>query len=268
MNINKKLKGYRREKDVFGIRNHIIVVSSVCCANSIARSIVALDKKAVPILHQHGCNHMGDDREQVLRTLVGICNNPNVGGILLVGLGCENISVNDISEKIKRKNKIVRKLIIQKTGSYNRIIREAKRKLAEIKDYVSRQKKEIFGISNLIVGLECGGSDVFSGLTANPTLGILSDKLVKLSATVILSEIPEMIGAEEVLAKRIANAPTENKLRAKIKRYISLSKAQGCDLTGVNPTPGNIKSGITSIEEKSLGCIEKGGHSQVKEVVD
>lgn len=264
----KKLKGYYRDKDLFGIRNHIIVLSSVCCANSIARSIAALDKETIPILHQHGCDLMGEDREQVLRTLVGICNNPNVGGILLVGLGCESTSVNDITRKINPKNKIVRELVIQEIGSYNEIIREAKRKLAEIKDYVLRQKKETFDISNLIVGLECGGSDIFSGLTANPSIGILSDRLVKLSATVILAEVPEMIGAEQVLAERVADEQTKNKLLAKIKRYISLSKEMGSDLTGVNPTPGNVRAGISSIEEKSLGCIEKGGHSKIKEVVD
>jgi altronate dehydratase large subunit len=104
-----KIKGYKRNNSSFGIRNHLIVMSSVCCANSIVEQVALLDDDVIPITHQHGCNHLGEDRTQVLNTLVGICNNANVGGILLIGLGCENITEEDISKEIKCENKIVRK---------------------------------------------------------------------------------------------------------------------------------------------------------------
>ena len=266
--MNKiKIKGYKRNNNSFGIRNHIIVMSSVCCANCVVEQIALLDDDVIPITHQHGCNHLGEDRTQVLNTLVGICNNTNVGGILLVGLGCENITVEDISKKIKCGNKIVRKLVIQSIGKKDSIFAQAKEYINEIKEFVSKQEKEEFDISELIIGLECGGSDTFSGITANPTVGIVSDKLVAMGATVILSEIVEMIGAENVLADKIKDKAIKERLFARIKSYVDVSKEMGYDISGVNPTPGNIKSGISSIEEKSLGCVAKAGHSEIKEFV-
>ena len=262
------LKGYRRKKDIFGIRNRLIVMSSVCCANSFVEQIGLLDKDVVPIVHQHGCNHIGKDRDQVLRTLVGICNNPNIGGILLIGLGCESIGVQDIVPGIDTENKIVKSIIIQEIGYKDEIIKRAKKYLQEMKEFLFRQKLEKIKLSNLVVGLECGASDPFSGITANPAVGLVSDKLVQSDATVILAEVPEMIGAEKALSERIDNQEVRRKLFSRIGEYIEISKEYGCDLLGVNPTPGNIKSGLSSIEEKSLGCIAKGGNSKIQEFVE
>ena len=263
-----KIKGFKRNNTSFGIRNHLIIMSSVCCANCIVEQIALLNDNVIPITHQHGCNHLEEDRTQVLNTLVGTCNNANVGGVLLIGLGCESITVEDISEKIKCENKIVRKIIIQTIGEKNNILAQAKEYINEIKEFISKQKKEEFDISNLIIGLECGGSDTFSGITANPAVGIVSDKLVAMNATVIISEIPEMIGAENALTERIKDRAIKEHLFARIKDYINISKQTECNLSGVNPTLGNIKSGISSIEEKSLGCIAKAGHSKIKEFVE
>ena len=263
-----KLKGYRRSDSLFGIRNNIVVMSSVSCANSIVERIANTDTDIIPITHQHGCTHMGADTEQVLRTLSGTCNNPNLGGVLLVGLGCESVSVNDIASRVDRDGKLVKTLLIQEIGEIQKIMDTARDSLRRIKDFVSKQQRSDFDIRHLTVGLECGGSDPFSGITANPAVGVVSDRLVELGATVILSEIPEMIGAEASLESRTPDDTVRRRLLARIKDYVQLAKDAGGDLRGCNPAPGNIKAGLSSIEEKSLGSIIKGGRSNINEFVE
>ncbi len=263
-----KLKGYPRGDNRFGIRNHIVVMSSVSCANSVVERIAKTAADIIPITHQHGCTHMGPDTEQVRRTLSGTCNNPNVGGVLLVGLGCETISASDIASLVDRSGKLVKTLVIQEIGEIRRIMDNAHDSLRQIREFVSKQRRSDFDICNLTVGLECGGSDPFSGITANPAVGLVSDRLVELGATVILSEIPEMIGAEACLESRILDGSVKRRLLARIKDYVRLAKEAGGDLRGCNPAPGNIKAGLSSIEEKSLGCIIKGGHSNINEFVE
>ncbi len=263
-----KLKGYQRSDSLFGIRNHIVVMSSVSCANSVVERIAKTDTDIVPITHQHGCTHMGADTEQVLRTLSGTCNNPNVGGVLLVGLGCENVSVSDIASHVDHSGKLVKTLLIQEIGEIQKIMDAARDSIRQMKDFVLKQQRSNFDIRHLTVGLECGGSDPFSGITANLAVGVVSDRLVDLGATVILSEIPEMIGAEASLKSRIPDDTVRQRLLARIKDYVRFAKDAGCDLRGSNPSPGNIKAGLSSIEEKSLGSIIKGGRSNIKEFVE
>jgi len=263
-----KLKGYRRSDGLFGIRNHVVVMSTVTCANSVVEKIGKVDADIISITHQHGCTHMGADTEQVLRTLSGTCDNPNVGAVLLVGLGCETANVNEIASRIDHSGKMVEMLVIQEVGDVRKIMDIARESLRRIKQFVSKQQRSDFDISSLTVGLECGGSDPFSGITANPAVGLVSDKLVELGATVILSEIPEMIGAEAPLESRIPNDAIRQKLLVRIKDYVQMAKDAGGDLRGCNPSPGNIKAGLSSIEEKSLGCIVKGGHSEINEFVE
>jgi len=261
------IRAYRRGGSSVGIRNHIIVMSSVCCANSVVELIARNDREVIPITHQHGCAHLGDDREQVLRTLSGTCSNGNVAGVLLVGLGCENVNVEDISSRIPTDNRIVRSLVIQEIGKIERIVEKSVAYLREMKGFVRQQEREEADISNLKVGLECGGSDPFSGITANPAVGMVSDRLVKLGATVILSEITEMIGAEAAIKGRIPDQEVRRRLFSRIADCLRSARKAGCDLRGVNPSPGNIRAGLSSIEEKSLGCIAKGGHSELREFV-
>jgi len=268
MENNKAIiSGYAREEGVYGIRNHIIILSSVSCVNNIVQKLAALSD-TIPITHPHGCDHIGDDRLQVLRTLSGICNSPNVGGVLVVGLGCENVSADEIVSKTGLKNRIVRKLGVQEIGNQEAIIQKGLEHIREIKEFVSKQKKADFKLSDLIFGVKCGGSDPFSGITANPAVGIVSDKIVGLGGTVILSEIPELIGAEALLASRIKDDRVKERLYSKTQRYINIAKSLGQDLLGTNPTPGNIRAGISTIEEKSLGAAAKGGTTEVKEITE
>ena len=263
-----KLKGYRRSDGLFGIRNHVVVMSTVTCANSVVEQIARVDTDIIPITHQHGCTHMGADTAQVLRTLSGTCDNPNVGGVLLVGLGCETVNATAIASRLDRSGKRVETLVIQEIGDVRKILETARESLGQIKEFVSKQHRSDFDVSALTVGLECGGSDPFSGITANPAVGLVSDRLVELGATVILSEIPEMIGAEAPLESRIPDDAIRQKLLARIKDYVQMASDAGGDLRGCNPSPGNIKAGLSTIEEKSLGCIVKGGHSDINELVE
>ncbi len=263
-----KLKGYWRNDGLFGIRNHVVVMSTVSCANSVVEQIARVDADIIPITHQHGCTHMGADTDQVLRTLSGTCDNPNVGGVLLVGLGCETANVREIASRLDRTGKMVETLAIQEIGELRKILDAAHESLGRIKEFVSKQERSDFDISCLTVGLECGGSDPFSGITANPAVGLVSDKLVELGATVILSEIPEMIGAEACLESRIPDDAVKQKLLDRIGEYVRMAKDAGGDLRGCNPATGNIKAGLSTIEEKSLGCVIKGGHSDINEFVE
>ncbi len=260
------IKAYRRDSNSIGIRNHIVVMSSVSCANSFVERIALADDDAIPITHQHGCAHHGADTEQVLRTLSGTCSNPNVGGVLLVGLGCETTGAEDVAARIPTHNKIVRTLVIQEVGKISRIMELALDSLREMKDFVKRQKREKCDISHLRVGLKCGGSDPFSGITANPAVGLVSDRLVSLGATTILGEVPEMIGAEAAIAMRIPDETVKRKLLSRIAHYAQMSKEMGGEAQ-VNLSPGNVRAGLSSPAEKSLGCIAKAGHSEIKEFV-
>ncbi|MFW5732613.1 MAG: UxaA family hydrolase [Planctomycetota bacterium] len=262
------IRAWPRGEQSAGIRNHVLVVSSVCCANFAVERIAAEHPGVIPITHQHGCTHLGDDREQVLRTLAGTCGNPNVGGVLLVGLGCESISTADIESRVSTEGRVVRSLVIQDAGGLDEMLAAAETQLRDIRQAVALREPEDRPISELTVALECGGSDPFSGITANPLIGRVADRLVAAGATVILAETPEMIGAEDALSPRIADPEHRRKLLACIARYTDAARRQGCDLRGVNPTPGNIRAGLSSIEEKSLGCVVKGGTSPIREVLD
>ncbi len=243
-------------------------MSTVSCANSVVERIARVDADIIPITHQHGCTHMGADAEQVLRTLSGTCDNPNVGGVLLVGLGCETVNATAIASRLDCSGKMVETLVIQEIGNVRKILDAARESLHRIKEFVLKQQRSDFDISALTVGLECGGSDPFSGITANPAVGLVSDRLVELGATTILSETPEMIGAEAPLKSRIPDDAVKRKLMGRIDDYVQMAKDAGGDLRGCNPSPGNMKAGLSSIEEKSLGCIAKGGHSDINELVE
>jgi len=260
------IQGYPRG-ETFGVRNHVVALASVSCANSVVERIAREHPGVIPVTHQHGCTHMGEDREQVLRALAGTCSNPNVGGALIVGLGCENVTAGDVAERVATADRLVRTLVIQEIGRAARLFEAAGACVREMEAFVAAQRREPFDVASLTVGLECGGSDPFSGITGNPAVGLVSDRLVELGATAVLSEIPEMIGAEAALADRIGDAEIRRRLFARIADYVRIARERGTDLRGANPSPGNIRAGLSTIEEKSLGCIAKGGQSDIVELV-
>lgn len=258
-----KIMGYKRENGTFGIRNHLLILPTSVCSSDTAERIAALVPGAVAIPHQHGCCQVGADYLQTVRTLVGFGKNPNVGAVLVVSLGCEGIQPEIVANKIRESKKPVETVVIQECGGTLGCIAKGAEIAAKMLKEITAQSKTAFDISELVLGLECGGSDPTSGIAGNPSVGVVSDKLIKLGGTSILSETTELIGAEHLVAARCVTRELGEKLTAMVKRVEDKSKLYGVDLRGTQPTPGNIAGGLTTIEEKSLGCIHKAGRSPV-----
>ncbi|WP_270970403.1 UxaA family hydrolase [Campylobacter upsaliensis] len=266
----KKIMGYRREDDKFGLRNKVIIIPSVHCANKVCENIAKKCDGAVYINHQHGCSQLEFDALQTRDVLIGHGTNANVFGVLIVGLGCEVIQAEVLALKIKEATpyKKVEFLVIQEEGGSQKSIEKGVKIInAMLKEAANFQKSE-GDFSDLILGTECGGSDSYSGLSANPALGSLSDFIIDEGGAVILAETTELIGCESLLAKRAKNDKVAKKVYDTILNYENLVKSFHADIRGANPSPGNIAGGLSSIEEKSLGCVYKAGTRTLMDVID
>jgi altronate dehydratase large subunit len=215
----------------------------------------------------YGCGQVGDDLKQTLNTLVGNGLNPNIGAVLVVGLGCESVDANKVADEIAKSGKPVETLIIQKVGGTLRTFKKGVNEVKKMIAAISKSKRKEAPLSKLIVGLECGGSDTTSGLISNPVVGLVSDKLISMNGTVIISEVPEFIGAEHLFAQRAVSESLKKDILKIVKSYEEYLKSYGCDFRGAQPSPGNIAGGITTIEEKSLGAIRKSGKSPVQGIL-
>ena len=263
-----KFLGYRRSNGRVGVRNHVLVFPTVICAAGVAERI----SRAVPgtayVGHQHGCGHLGEEREHMIRAMTGSCSNPNVAGVLLVGLGCEMLTAELLGDKLREAGQRVETITTQNMqGTADAITKgtELARKLLEEARSAQHEPVEA---SELMVAAKCGASDTLSGLTANPALGVACDILIKEGGSAIFTETPEMLGAEHVLAKRAANDEVRRRIWEITSRTDSKIKALGLDVREAEPGPGNIEAGLTTLAEKSLGAIRKGGTTPVVEVVD
>ncbi|HFL3516648.1 TPA: UxaA family hydrolase [Clostridioides difficile] len=264
-----KFYGYKRPDGRVGIRNHILILPTSVCASDTTRIIASQVQGAVTFNNQNGCSQVHSDQQLTMDVMAGYAANPNVYGVIVVSLGCENCQNDLVVDAIKeRTNKPIKTLVIQEEHGTLKTIEKAVRYAREMAQEASLLRKEEFPISELILGTECGGSDPTSGLAANPLIGELSDKLVDLGATSILSETTEFIGAEHILARRAVNEEIKEKILHIVHRYENSLKLVGEEVREGNPSPGNIAGGLTSLEEKSLGCIHKGGHRQISEVYD
>ncbi len=261
--------GYRRPDGTVGIRNHVFVLPTVNCANQVARGIAANVRGTVWVEHQHGCSQLGADAEQTARAFIGHGIHPNVYGVVVVGLGCEVIRAQDIAAEIKKQcpYKPVHTIIIQDEGGSNKSIQAGAVAAQNMMIEASMLKREPIAAAELILGTECGGSDACSGLSGNPALGAVSDMLIDAGGTAILAETAELIGAEHIIAERAVNEAVKQKCYATIAAFEESAKQMGVDMRGSNPTPGNIEGGLSSIEEKSLGCVYKGGTRPLQEVI-
>jgi altronate dehydratase large subunit len=263
-----KFLGFKRPDGKVGVRNHVIILPSVVCSSEVCNAIAKKVKGLISIPHPHGCAQLTQDAEQTARTLIGIGRNPNVAAVLVIGLGCEVVDPFMIASKIGESGKLVKSLVIQEVGGTPKTVKEGIKIVRHMLTYASRFKRERVSMDSLILGVECGGSDACSGLSANPALGITSDLLIKESGTVILSETTESIGAEHILAKRAINRVVRMKILEIVSRTEMRALSLGVDIARANPTPGNYKGGITTLEEKSLGCVMKGGTSRIMEVLE
>ncbi|MFI3115693.1 MAG: UxaA family hydrolase [Clostridia bacterium] len=261
--------GYSRPDGRIGIRNHVLILPASVCASDTTRIIASNVQGTVTFNNQNGCAQVPSDQELTMDVMAGFASNPNVYGTIVVSLGCENCQMDLVTKAIKeRTNKPLETLVIQEVGGTIKTIELATRMAQEMVAKASLQQKEPFDISNLIIGTECGGSDPTSGLASNPLIGRLSDLIVEHGGTTVLSETTEFIGAEHILAKRAVNKEIHDRIYEIVYRFEESLRRVGEEVRVGNPSPGNKAGGITTLEEKSLGCIHKSGHTQINAVYD
>lgn len=263
-----KIKAFRRENGRYGIRNHLLVMPTSVCAADTAARIAAQVPGAVSIPNQHGCCQISSDLLLTQKTIVGFGRNANVGAVLVVGLGCDGIQADVAAAEVAETGKPVEHVVIQETGGTLKTISRGVELAATMARKLSTQVREECDISELIMGLECGGSDPTSGLASNPTIGYASTKLVDNGGSSILSETTEVIGAEHLLAARFADPLQREKFLRLVKAVEDRAISMGEDLRSGQPTPGNKAGGLSTIEEKSLGCMYKAGTSPFTGALD
>ena len=258
---------YRRPDGGVGTRNHVLVIPSVGCSLCCARDIVNGLRGAVYIPNILGCGQLGEDRAIVKRTLVGFGTHPNVFGVLVVGNGCEHLAAYEIVREIQAIDRRAEGIVIQEEGGTRKTIAAGRKIVKEMLREAGKCSRVKAPISDLVLGTECGGSDFTSGLSSNPAVGRVSDTLVAEGGTVILSETPELIGAQHILARRARTVEIGNRVLDAVSWWESRALAAGENIRNENPSPGNITGGITTLEEKSLGCIHKAGGSPLEEFI-
>ncbi len=264
--------GYKRRDGSVGIRNEVWIVPTVGCVNAIARSIeVQAQKFLTPHIdgiyaysHPHGCSQLGDDQLHTQKILSGLVHSPNAGAVLVLGLGCENNQI-ELMKKVlgDYDEQRVKFMVCQE---HEDEIADGTAIVKELCKYADQFKRTPQPASSLVIGLKCGGSDGFSGITANPLVGAVSNKLIAAGGTSILTEVPEMFGAETLLMNRCRDEKIFHKTVDLINNFKSYFMRYG-EKVDENPSPGNKAGGITTLEDKSLGCVQKGGSSMVEDVL-
>ena len=259
--------GFRRGDESFGVRNYLAVVPTVGCVADLAVEAARQLSMAAALPHHQGCCQPPVDLRRCMRVLTNLCLNPNVAAVLVVGMGCEGVSTEGLASAV-RGSKPVEAVDVQSCGGYLEALRECinagHNLLLEVKDW----SREPVDISKLTVAVKCGASDATSGIASNPAVGAAVDTLVDEGATVVFGETTEIIGAEHLLAKRAASREVAEELLKFVHRLEEKAKAVGVDIRGGQPTPGNIRGGITTLEEKSLGAIAKAGSRPLAGVLE
>ena len=263
--------GYKRKNGRAGIRNEICILPTVGCVNGVCRKLEKAAQKYIrgsidgiyALTHQFGCSQLGKDGENIRDLLCGIARNPNFSYVLIVGLGCENNTLAGIRERLEDRENI---------GYYNcrDVGDEIGFGLERLREYAEKAaalRREETDWSELRIGLKCGGSDGYSGLTANPLAGKIADEVVEADGGGVLTEIPEMFGAEQILMNRCADSGTYEKYRTLIESFKESYRRQDFPIYE-NPSPGNRAGGITTLEEKSLGCVRKAGRGEITDILE
>jgi altronate dehydratase large subunit len=260
-------QGYLRPDGKAGTRNYVLVIPSVGCSQVAGQAIAQGLKDVVCLPNILGCGQVGDDRALVKKTLVGFGTHSNVFAVLIVGNGCEQLSPEAIAQGIASTGKRVEVIVIQDVGGTRKTIALGRKIVKEMREDAAKMNREPTPLSKLILGTECGGSDYTSGLASNPAVGAACDMLVAEGGSVILSETPELIGAEHLLARRARTPEMAQQVLDAVAWWEKMAIAAGQNIRETNPAPGNIAGGITTLEEKSLGCIYKAGTSPLEEVI-
>ena len=258
------IEAYERENGEIGIRNDIWIVPTVGCVNSIAK-ILSEKTGAICFSHPYGCSQLGDDMKITQLILKGLITHPNAGGVIVLGLGCENNNIPEMKKILgELDEKRIRFLSVQDCEDE---IEEGRRLIEELKAVASEDERVTVPVSRLKIGLKCGGSDGFSGITANAVVGKVTDRICAMGGSCVLTEVPEMFGAELTLFKRCESKEVFEKSVKLINDFKQYFKDHG-EPVSENPSPGNKEGGITTLEEKSLGCVQKGGTATIVDVLD
>ena len=265
--------GYVRENGKVGTRNEIWIIPTVGCVNGVAGALEKMSAHlakgtidaVVSFPHPYGCSQLGNDQENTRKILSDLVNHPNAGAVLVLGLGCENSGIEILKEYIGEYND--KRVKFLKCQDFEDEIAEGLKLISELAEYAGSFERTMVNAGNLVVGLKCGGSDGFSGITANPLVGRFSDLLVEQGGTTILTEVPEMFGAETILMNRAADKDIFDKTVSLVNDFKCYFESSGQPIYE-NPSPGNKEGGISTLEDKSLGCTQKSGTSQVKGVLE
>jgi len=273
---NYTFEGYRRPNGKVGIRNEIWIVNTVGCVNNAAERIVAAANKEMilgmgqPVEgvyafpHPFGCSQLGDDLVNTQKVLAGLVNHPNAAAVLILGLGCENNQMKDFLLTVGgyEPNRVK----FFNAQDVNDEVEEGLRCVRELEAYASKFKRETIPASELTIGIKCGGSDGFSGITANPLVGLISDRLAAVNGTILQTEVPEMFGAEQVLLDRACSHTVFDETISLVNNFRDYFRQYNQPIDE-NPSPGNKDGGITTLAEKSLGCVQKGGSAPIAQVL-
>lgn len=267
-------KGYKRPDGTVGVRNELWILPTVGCVNSVAKAIEQEAKKRFPLgnvedivafAHPYGCSQMGDDQENTRKVFADIIHHPNAGGVLVLGLGCENCNIPVLMDYIGEYDESRVKFL--QCQEFEDEVEEALKQLEELYNQANQCVREDCDASELIIGMKCGGSDGLSGITANPVVGAFSDLLIVQGGTTILTEVPEMFGAETILMNRCKNEEIFEKTVHLINDFKNYFTSHNQTIYE-NPSPGNKKGGISTLEDKSLGCTQKSGSAPVVGVLE
>lgn len=272
--LNLTFKGYKRANGEVGIRNELWIIPTVFCVNHIAKELEIyanslLDRfgnvdRAIALSHPYGCSQMGEDQKNTQKVLASLAKHPNAGAVIIIGLGCENNNLNEFKKFLDLNDT---RLLFLNAQDVEDEIEAGEILVEQALSYANKVNREDVPISKLKIGLKCGGSDGLSGITANPLIGKLSDLIVGTGGISVMTEVPEMFGAEQLLMNRCKDEIIFNKCINLINNFKAYFTAHG-QVVSENPSPGNKAGGITTLEDKSLGCVQKGGSATVNDVID
>ena len=269
MSADKKYTymGYVRKDGSVGTRNYVAILPSVVCVTEVVEAIVHNTTGTQGIIHHQGCCQTPPDLERVTECLIRIGQNPNVGAILIVSLGCEGVDTDRLEAELRATGKPVDRINVQELGGTSASIRMGMDKAQALVKQISGLQRTEVDISNMTMGIKCGASDTTSGIGSNPVIGYVADKIVDLGGTVMFGETTEFIGAEHILQRRAKDAFVASEIGRIVTEMEDRAKAIGVDMRKGQPTPGNIKGGLSTIEEKSLGAIVKSGTRTIEGVI-
>lgn len=260
--------GFPRSNGSVGVRNFIGIIPTVNCCNGMVVEIANEVPGSIALPHIGRCVFLGKDQDRLLQLLVGLGKNPNLAGVVIVGTGCEPTSAEKIAQGISYSGKPVEIVTLEKAGNYKETIQQGVKKTRSLSKLIKLQSREKFSLEYLTLAIKCGGSDTTSAIASNKVSGMIADQVIDEGGTVLFTETPELIGAEDILAKRAASKEVNEKIYKAVARQEKRMLAMGVDVRKCEPTPGNIQGGLTTIEEKSLGAVIKSGNKPLQDVLE